>query len=125
MNAGGKLSLIVTHVSGNDISFASKETVGKEPVLKIETSDVATSIKEVKDLSVKVTPNPFDGFVRVSLNKNVGKVDVLSMSGKVLKTQNITSSEVTLSTSDLPAGLYILRVQSEGGDFYTQKMVKY
>ena len=102
INAGGKLSLVVTHVSGNDISFASKETVGKEPVLKIEMSDVATWLTKEKTSMVKVSPNPFNDFIKINSAEIVKQVMIMDMTGKQMKQMDCNVNDLFISTVNLP-----------------------
>ena len=74
---------MVTHVNGNDISFASKES-GKAPKLTISLVDeVATNIDSEETTSVIVSPNPFKDFIQVKSNEEIIQVLIYDMTGSV------------------------------------------
>ena len=58
---------------------------------------------------INVYPNPTRGNLRVAgLNGN-GEIEILNLSGKVVKAMNVAGSE-TINISDLNSGIYIVRI---------------
>jgi hypothetical protein len=67
-----------------------------------------------------VKPNPNNGTFNVDLSKIKGKIDRVSLcqaDGTLVQEMNVTdqSQELSWNQSGLPAGLYLLQVQSTDG----------
>ncbi|MCA8829368.1 S8 family peptidase [Hymenobacter pini] len=60
-----------------------------------------------------VYPNPTTGFVNVSVPGGAGTVQILSAVGQVLSVQRLQTGQATLNLSGYPAGLYLIRVQTQ------------
>lgn len=75
-----------------------------------------TGIAKVGALSgVSVYPNPTSGVLTVEFNSNVAKsVSVQDLTGRVIMTANGTDSNITVDLSNLAAGVYYVKLQSEG-----------
>lgn len=81
------------------------------------TSEVITDSKEVK-----VYPNPFTDIVNVSDIKDVKRVTVVDMAGRVVKT--ISNPERALQLGDLKSGMYILKLDYKDGTVKSAKVIK-
>ncbi|MCG8699317.1 MAG: sulfatase-like hydrolase/transferase, partial [Bacteroidales bacterium] len=67
LKGGGKVSLIVTQVSGNDVAFGSEENAAK-PVLEITYSGRPKMTESTHEItSLEIFPNPTDGIFNISL----------------------------------------------------------
>lgn len=71
-------------------------------------------------------PNPATDFVIISLNKNFGEmtkqVSIIDLNGRVIKTAEITTNDLRLTTDDLQPGLYFVRLV-QGEKVFSRKMV--
>jgi hypothetical protein len=80
------------------------------------TTDIITGIEDRLNTKVKIWPNPFNDFIRISGTKNLSskiKLDFYSNEGKLLK--SISSEfDKEVNISDLKAGIYILRIYYPG-----------
>ena len=77
-----------------------------------------TGIDVVKDLStmVQIYPNPAIDNVRVKCEgTNLEKVSIYDMKGRMMISENTSTNEYTLKVSDLPSGIYILKVKTTDG----------
>lgn len=75
----------------------------------------------------KVYPNPSYTQVQVEFAKNVfTEWQITDLSGRLLIAGNITGEETTiqLSVNDLAKGIYFISLQTSGGLFITQKIIK-
>ncbi len=62
----------------------------------------------------EVAPNPFCGSLSVMRPKSTPtELSIVDQQGRTLLRQRISAREVAISTTDLPAGLYYLRLQGE------------
>ena len=74
-----------------------------------------TAVEEKVELALTVSPNPATDWLNVSW-EHTGKpvtLDILSIQGQVLRSMELpTGNEHPLNVSDLPAGLYLIRLQA-------------
>jgi hypothetical protein len=62
--------------------------------------------------SIKAYPNPAHDFVNLHLNgvsSPKGKVFIIDLSGKVIKTQVITATDTKIDMAGLATGVYLLK----------------
>jgi len=69
---------------------------------------------------VSIYPNPACDYVTIE-GKNINRVDLFDISGKRLLTQ---SNNTTISIGDLPAGLYIVRIEADGNSIQKKLLKK-
>ncbi len=69
--------------------------------------------------SIKVYPNPANGFIEIKGLESSANVRIYNMQGRELITRNIIPNE-TVSINSLPQGLYIVKVNSSEGSFETK-----
>ena len=73
--------------------------------------------KDSSNLKITLYPNPFSSVVNIASNKDSEVVGHLlklySVSGKLYLTQIIQSQNTSLNVSNLPSGMYILKVEGE------------
>lgn len=73
-----------------------------------------------------VYPNPFDGVVNISSNNTISVISIYSAEGKTVKTiSNINNNSYSVSTNDLPAGVYFIKIENLFGKNYFNKIIKY
>jgi hypothetical protein len=79
-----------------------------------------TVTKHTTSQPIRILPNPCSDYVQVESEQPVKRIDLYSMSGKLMKTYQ----EARITVSDLNAGSYILKVTTTGKEVYTQKIIK-
>lgn len=96
--------------------------VGRRDVGSAETGIKTTSIKEtISTYRLRIYPNPTTGLLHIKNEQPIDQVTVLDITGKALidtRTQNST-----LDVSQLPTGVYILKV-IENGSLATARFIK-
>jgi len=84
------------------------------------------SVKSFETSGVMVYPNPATDNVNVALKETFGKqvlVNITSLSGAMVKQLNAENNGLlTLNTSDITAGVYMITVSS-GSNVFTQKLI--
>ncbi len=69
-------------------------------------------------------PNPTTDILNISLNENVETASILSLDGKLISTENVNSTNVSLNVEDLSAGIYFYEVVTSEGDKVRNKFIK-
>ena len=85
------------------------------PVSEVPNEPVAVE-------ALGMSPNPTAGFVRIQL-KEEARVLIFDMQGQLVRRFNLQPGHERLDLYDLPAGIYLLRAQTNGG-LYAGKLVK-
>ena len=81
-------------------------------------------------VQLAVGPNPFEDEIQIRLVQNLegrGKVTLYSLFGQrkwSLFTGDIQGNELTVTTSDIPPGIYMLQFEFEGEQQWARKMMK-
>jgi len=84
-------------------------------------SQTITGMSDFEALrNIAVFPNPATTFLNVSPSEQVSAIEVLDQAGNLLKQQ---SGESSVNVSDLPAGIYLVRIRC-GKDVVTKKFCK-
>lgn len=90
---------------------------------------IVTEVKEASDitLSFMVYPNPTTNFLKLKVenytSENLMYV-LYELSGKVIETKKIESSEVSITTEKLASGIYFLKITELDKDIKTFKIIK-
>lgn len=75
------------------------------------------------DILIDITPNPFNNMIEINSNGNLTNVEVLDLTGKILLTEVINGSKITLNTTSLNNGVYFLRINN-GESVVTKRIIK-
>jgi hypothetical protein len=72
-----------------------------------------------------LSPNPTTGSFSLTLDEVVtnAQLSILSVNGAVVKQMNVSGDNITVSSDELPTGVYLVRVQT-GDALFTQKLIK-
>jgi hypothetical protein len=99
-------------------------TTGYLTVLTLSPMEMA-SAKDLTTAGVAIYPNPAVGSFNVALTESFGSevsIVVMNMNGATVKSiSTLNNGLVNIDTHDLNEGIYVVRVQSEGG-LATQKI---
>ena len=82
---------------------------------------VNASVNSITD-NIELYPNPTKGVINIKLPVQNGVIQVLSISGKIIKTINVNSKNQILNLSDQPEGIYFIKFYSDN-NIYTEKIV--
>ena len=97
---------------------------GSESPANNVTCAVETGIEDYESLNVQVYPNPTAGDVTVKCD-DMAKVVVYNSLGQVMSTINAADgvNEVTVNTSSMQSGVYILRITTNNGQSLQRRVV--
>lgn len=103
-----------------EVSF---NTVGFSGFFVSTTNDVLGTTN-VKATEVSIYPNPAKTNVTIQLGQNnKGKVAIYDLSGRVVKTSELTQGASEINVSNLPKGVYIFKIET-GNKTITKKAIK-
>jgi hypothetical protein len=82
------------------------------------------SVVNLSRLNLQVFPNPTtDQFIISNPEMKVAEFNLMDLNGKTLKTGALTTATETINVSNLPEGVYMLRISSKG-QFETIRLIK-
>lgn len=82
----------------------------------------AVGLKELEIEELKIHPNPTSNILNIEIDEfAIDKVEVLSMSGKLLKSTTVNINSIDIS--NLPNGVYFLKIYTDD-HLYLNKVVK-
>tara|TARA_B100000809_G_C15102410_1_gene517422 strand:+ start:266 stop:1150 length:885 start_codon:yes stop_codon:yes gene_type:complete len=77
----------------------------------VEYFSGAVGIEEdKKDIELSVYPNPVNDFLNITAKENITNVIVYDMFGKEIRNINTSALTLSVNTSDLPSGSYLVKV---------------
>lgn len=81
--------------------------------------------ENLNPLNVKISPNPAIDHLTLTSTSGIQQVDIIDLAGKVSKSKIIQREKYAqIDVSDLPAGLYLLRVSGIEGASYMQIIIQ-
>jgi hypothetical protein len=102
----------------NSVYFIDNQTgwaVGSNGAILKYGCDSTVSVPEIGAQGIAVYPHPTAGLLRIQGLPAGGVLTVTDLMGRtMLPQQNSTEAELTLDISALPAGWYILQINSNG-----------
>lgn len=118
---------ITLSIATPETRLAENEQVSEEVETVEETEETASYDNEdnfsllTREPEVTVYPNPTTGNLHFAAMENVEKVEVFNNIGRLMATFN---NQREINISDMPAGLYMLRVTLQGDAVVMKKVVK-
>lgn len=96
-------------------------------MVMLENSEFAIAPKHIQadaqPAVCSVFPNPTQDVVKVIAENTIQTVTVFDVFGKQVRAFDVDAAHATLPMADLPAGTYILKMQT-ADDIFTRKIVK-
>ena len=86
-----------------------------------EYSEVVYSGGEVSE--VELSPNPFVETLKLNINSNIDKIEIIDLTGKVLVSETINQLTAEVETAHLAKGIYFINI-SQGGSVQTKRIIK-
>lgn len=105
------------------IYFDSNAPIVTNTVLNTIAEPLAV-VNETPAVKLQVFPNPTDGTVNV-VAENAGTdamVRILNATGQLISTTPLTGASMQLNLTALPAGLYVVELQTKAGSTHTRLM---
>ena len=83
-------------------------------VLLLAVFDYGDAVMEYRSDGVVVYPNPVDEEINILSESVISMVEIISLTGQVLYSQNVASENVVINVGDLPSGAYFARFWFDG-----------
>ncbi len=74
---------------------------------------------------MKLCYNQISGELNISHTAEIQKVQIYSVTGRLLRIIQADAKQMKISIGNMPDGIYLIRVQDEDGKMFSEKMVKY
>lgn len=81
------------------------------------------SLDENLDSNLEIYPNPTKDKLYIKWSKNIQKIDVLGLDGRVYSKIQWSTNRDAISLSNLPKGVYVLRIWTDN-EVVTRKIIK-
>ncbi|MDP6909280.1 MAG: T9SS type A sorting domain-containing protein, partial [Flavobacteriales bacterium] len=117
---------VVIEWSGNGNVDVLLVDGGCQGVDDLDVTAIPTGLDEVASINASLYPNPNNGIFNLQLDNSGGlTVRVLDVSGKVLKSQQLSGNTVyTLDMQTAPVGVYIVELESAEGRTF-KRLIKH
>ena len=112
---------------GDWLAFSDPESIGEAISLSVRPVQcIPVSINQIVTNTVKVYPNPAESFVTVVGGKSAKSWQLFSVDGRIVDSGNAGNvQEFQISTSNLPSGVYLLKLQELGAISVTRILVSH
>jgi hypothetical protein len=98
---------------------------GKSIVHLITELDITlTGIKTDGINDVNIYPNPVQDNLQVSFNENVNNLEILSITGAVISSNQAIGTQMSFDVSGLSEGVYMIRFTNNDGSTFVKRFVK-
>ncbi len=107
-------------VSATNLAPANVDTCTFNGTFSINLNPVSVGVENVNNFDFSISPNPVQNTINIKSEKLIAAVRVFSIEGKLLLKAN---NQTQIHIEFIPAGLYILEVQS-GNSIARKKFIK-
>jgi hypothetical protein len=113
-------------ILGKGGGFEPLPVLGDEYLFTVHHPDARTNPTiDPRAGNFMVYPNPANNFITIKAAKNIRTVWITDLLGRQLQmSSNVASDYIQLPLKNLPSGLYLVRVQTEGGFGYREVLVE-
>lgn len=129
-----KAGLIAIHIDPSDLVggvglyryYVGKSASSYDDSVDVQITTAMAGIKEVKNTSFTIYPNPADNVLSLNLPQNAqdGYVKITDVLGKVVFEQKINASK-SISTETFKNGVYIVSFNANGQNYNKRFVVKH
>lgn len=74
-----------------------------------------TSVQEMAEEPLEMFPNPASDRLNINFPESTGHLEIIDLRGATVLQQNITSANVSVDVSGIPAGQYLVKITSDSG----------
>ena len=90
----------------------------------VQVINGTTDVSEFSNLSISISPNPFSGFIAISLESNMEiELNLYDNAGKLIIEETFFSS-INIPTEKISVGTYLYKLRTKNGIIQTGKLIK-
>ncbi len=91
-----------------------------------ESQYLGVGTEEAKiEVAFKVYPNPVQDFINLQSTQKLDRLKIYNLTGSLHKIVDLNAqADMNIDVSDLPQGVYLLKVEFAGGGYYSSKIIK-
>ena len=120
----GSLDIVYNSTSLASIPSTSPD-FGEQRTLNFCFDESGVGLENLSENAVLVYPNPSNSVLNIQLgNSFKGSVNLMDISGKIVLSKEITSSNTQFSVVQLSAGTYFLAFSIEGNNFVKKVIIE-
>ncbi|HLV15367.1 MAG TPA: T9SS type A sorting domain-containing protein [Xanthomarina sp.] len=82
----------------------------------------ALGVNPINKMSFTMFPNPVNSTLHIAIKEPKAILNICSMTGKIILTENLHQSENVINVSSLATGMYLARIESDKG-IETKKLI--
>jgi len=106
------------------VEWQVTDEAGNETTCSFDVEVLAyVSVDELAQIGVSLSPNPSNGIIRISSDADY-KVEILNISGKMIKEFKVNSEIVTVNLSNESAGVYFVKFSNNEVSKTTKVIIK-
>ena len=84
-----------------------------------------TNIQSNIDEGIDIFPNPTNGTINITSQEKISEIEILNTLGQIAMLMKVDSDNATCNISDLPNGVYFIKIYSSGtNDISVKKLTK-
>ncbi|SHJ97161.1 T9SS type A sorting domain-containing protein [Epilithonimonas mollis] len=106
-NKGTPVAEVTVDINGNTRSSTTPDLGG------YEFTDITLAVQDIRGTKISYHPNPVIDYLQISNDNKIKNVEVYNASGQALSNVSINSEKGSVDMKQLPAGVYMLKVNSE------------
>ncbi|MFY0629734.1 MAG: T9SS type A sorting domain-containing protein [Flavobacteriaceae bacterium] len=101
------------NVKVRSFSIVDESDINQNAILDFAENNIVLSLDDDSTLNdYKIYPNPSSNFIKISGAENIKSITLLDLTGKVLK---VIENKNEIGISELPRGIYLLKINSDKG----------
>ncbi len=112
------------NANGNDAGEAYIFNLPSANDSKISSNNLTIDPSEGKNSDISIFPNPCNNTISISTEMEITSVNIIDITGKIVKTISDMSINQDIDLSDLNAGMYIIGIKYSQGYSYQQIVKK-
>ncbi|MGK0390098.1 MAG: hypothetical protein ACI94Y_002849 [Maribacter sp.] len=94
-----------------------------EHVVTFNVTSFPVSTADIDVENIKIYPNPASDYIKISNPEGIEMMELYNLIGKRVSTFNVGSSNSTFNISDLPKGMYLIRLLDDANEVLTTKRI--
>lgn len=111
--------------ANNNFIFNNSNDPEKQPILDIKYGGFSNVEETLTTLNVQTYPNPFTNEVIVESIRTINNIFITDINGRIITTlENLQKKYVSVNTSDLKKGSYIINILNIDGTKVSKTLVK-